>query len=59
MIINPTARGKRSEATILAKLLEAGSSVLIPWGEERYDVALDVGGRLVRIQCKTGALRDG
>jgi len=59
MIINPTARGKRSESKILAELVEAGSSVLIPWGEERYDVALDVGGRLVRIQCKTGALRDG
>jgi hypothetical protein len=59
MIINPTARGKRSEAKILSELVEAGRSVLIPWGEERYDLALDEGGRLVRIQCKTGILRGG
>ncbi len=59
MIINPTARGKRSEAKILSELVEAGKSVLIPWGEERYDLALDEGGRLVRIQCKTGILRGG
>ena len=59
MITNPTARGKRSEAKILGELVEAGVSVLVPWGEERYDLALDHGGRFVRIQCKTGWLRDG
>jgi len=59
MINNPTARGKRSEAKILSELVEAGKSVLIPWGEERYDLALDVRGRLVRIQCKTGMLHGG
>ena len=59
MIVNPTARGKRSEAKILGELVEAGASVLVPWGEERYDLALDHGGRFVRIQCKTGWLRDG
>ena len=36
-----------------------GKSVLLPWGEERYDLALDEGDRLVRIQCKTGVLRKG
>src|SRR5207302_1784915 len=59
MINNPTAKGKRSEAKILGELVEAGKSVLSPWGEERYDLALDEGGRLVRIQCKTGILRNG
>ncbi len=59
MINNPTARGKRTEAKILSELVDAGRSVLIPWGEERYDLALDEGGRLVRIQCKTGILRGG
>ena len=59
MINNPTAKGKTTEAKILAELAEAGKSVLIPWGEERYDLALDEGGRLVRIQCKTGILRNG
>src|SRR5438128_12696179 len=57
MISNPTSRGKTSEAVILAALARLGKHVLIPWGEERYDLALDEGGRLVRIQCKTGVLR--
>ena len=59
MISNPTSKGKTSEALILAALVKLGKSVLIPWGEERYDLALDEGGRLVRIQCKTGHIRDG
>jgi len=59
MIMNPTARGKRTEAKILGELALAGRSVLVPWGEERYDLALDEGGRLVRIQCKTGILHGG
>jgi hypothetical protein len=59
MISNPTSKGKTSEAVILAALAKLGKHVLIPWGEERYDLALDEGGRLVRIQCKTGVLRKG
>src|SRR5947207_473641 len=58
MISNPTGKGKTSEAVILAALVRLGKSVLIPWGEERYDLALDEGGRLVRIQSKTGHIRD-
>ena len=59
MIHHPTRKGKTSEAVILAALVRLGKSVLIPWAEERYDLALDEGGRLVRVQCKTGVLRDG
>jgi hypothetical protein len=59
MIPNPTAKGKRSEAIILATLVGLEKSVLIPWNELRYDLALDDDGRLVRIQCKTGHVRDG
>ncbi|MCA1646430.1 MAG: hypothetical protein LC797_13555 [Chloroflexi bacterium] len=59
MINNLTAKGKRTAAKILAELVASGRTVLIPWGEERYELALDEDGRLVRIQCKTGTLRDG
>jgi hypothetical protein len=59
MIPNPTSRGKTTEAIILSILVRQGRSVLIPWGEERYDLAVDDGGRLIRIQCKTGVLRNG
>jgi PD-(D/E)XK endonuclease len=56
MISNPTSKGKTGEAVILAALVKLGKSVLIPWGEERYDLALDDGGKLVRIQCKTATV---
>ena len=59
MIPNPTSKGKRTEAILLSALVHLGKSVLIPWGEERYDLAVDEGDRFVRIQCKTGFLRNG
>jgi len=41
-------------------LHEAGYGVSIPFGENaRYDLAIDDGIRLARVQCKTGRLRDG
>ena len=59
MRANPTSKGKASEAVILPAPVRLGKRVLMPWGEERYDLALDEGGTLVRIQCKTGHIRDG
>jgi PD-(D/E)XK endonuclease len=59
MVPNPTRKGKTSEAIILAALVKLGKHVLVPWGEERYDLALDEAGSLVRLQCKTGHIRDG
>jgi PD-(D/E)XK endonuclease len=52
MIPDPTSKGKTSEAVILAALVTLGKHVLIPWGEERYDLALDEGRILVRIQLQ-------
>ena len=59
MIANTTGKGKTTEAIILSLLVQQGQSVLVPWGEERYDLALDHMSGFVRIQCKTGWLRDG
>jgi PD-(D/E)XK endonuclease len=37
-----------------------GYSVLVPFGENtRYDLVIDDGENLGRVQCKTGRLRDG
>ena len=34
--------------------------MLVPFGvNRRYDLVLDCGGRLLKVQCKTGRLRDG
>ncbi len=53
---NSKAIGERSEAIILAKLLEVGYGVLTPFGDNRrYDLAIeDADGNFYRIQCKTG-----
>ncbi len=50
------AIGERSEAIIMAKLLEAGYGVLKPSGNNlRYDLVIeDADGQLWRIQCKAG-----
>lgn len=51
--------GNISEAICLAALVEAGEKVLIPFGcAERYDLAVDRDGHLVRIQVKTGRIKD-
>jgi PD-(D/E)XK endonuclease len=50
--------GNRTEAMVLAALVQAGYRPLIPFGGGHpYDIALDEGGsRLTRVQCKTGRL---
>ena len=53
-------KGDLSETAILARLIELGCSVSIPWGHnQRYDLIVDVKGMLFKAQCKTGRLRNG
>lgn len=41
---------------ILARLVQAGKMVLVPFGEnQRYDLLIDEGDVFVRVQCKDGA----
>jgi PD-(D/E)XK endonuclease len=57
---HPVDVGQRSEAAILAAFVERGFLVWLPWSvNHRYDMLLDLGDRLLRIQCKTGRLRNG
>jgi hypothetical protein len=57
---HPVDVGERSEAIIFAQLVKRGHQVLIPYGtNHRYDIVIDVGGRFLRAQCKTGRLRRG
>lgn len=49
--------GDKSEAVILAELIKREKVVLIPFGDkQRYDLAVEEDGRLIRIQVKTGRL---
>lgn len=54
---NPKAVGDKSEARILAELLDNNFKVLIPFGDkERYDLVVHENDQFLRIQCKTGRL---
>ena len=53
-------RGDQSVAMILARLLESGYKVLLPFGDNgRYDLVVDRSGDFERLQCKTGSIRNG
>ena len=56
-----TGRGELSEFEIATALMRAGKRVLRPLSAGlRYDLAIDSGdGTVVRVQCKTGVLRNG
>ena len=49
--------GNKTEAIVLAALVHAGYLTLLPFGGGHpYDIALDVGDKLLRVQRKTGRL---
>jgi PD-(D/E)XK endonuclease len=49
--------GATSEALVLARLVELGYAVSIPFGGHlRYDLVVDDGSELTRVQVKTGRL---
>jgi len=57
---HPVDVGLRTEGAILSELNRRGYDVLVPFGvNRRYDLVLDCGDRLLKVQCKTGRLRDG
>jgi PD-(D/E)XK endonuclease len=54
---NPNHKGDVAEAALAFAATKLGLTVLRPWsGHARYDLVLDVGGRLFRVQCKWGRL---
>lgn len=47
------ARGDSAEYRVVAELLERGHTVLMPCGDRLpYDIGIDVGGKLVRVQVR-------
>jgi prevent-host-death family protein len=55
---DPNLKGNVAEAEIAAAAIRLGVPVLKPLVEHgRYDLAFDLGHRLVRVQCKWAALR--
>jgi hypothetical protein len=57
---HPVDVGHRTEGAILSELVRRGYGVLVPFGvNQRYDLVIDMEGRFLRAQCKTGRLIDG
>ncbi len=57
---NPKSIGEHSEGQIISAFFRAGKVVLLPFGDnQRYDLVVDEDGQFLRIQCKTGRVKDG
>jgi prevent-host-death family protein len=53
---NPNHKGNAAELAVAAEAAKLGLSVYSPLTEHgRYDLVLEIGGRLMRVQCKWGA----
>ena len=53
-------KGDRSTLAVMVALKACGLTLSQPFGENtRYDLIVDDGTRLARLQCKTGQLRNG
>lgn len=53
-------KGNLGEAKVLAAYMEAGFIVAVPFGSGApYDLIVDLGHRVMKIQVKTGRLRKG
>ena len=58
--MNTKQIGDTSEAVVIAELIKSGKTVLLPFGDnQRYDIGIDDGGKLIRVQVKTGKLKNG
>lgn len=57
---HPKDVGDLSTLAIMHALRLLGFVILVPFGENtRYDLVIDNGAKLRRVQCKTGRLRNG
>ena len=57
---HPKQVGDETTLAVMLGLQRAGYALLVPFGENvRYDLVIDDGTSLGRVQCKTGRLRQG
>jgi hypothetical protein len=57
---HPKDVGDRTTLAVMLALSELGYEISVPFGENtRYDLVIDDGVRLSRVQCKSGRLRGG
>jgi hypothetical protein len=57
---HPKDVGDRSQLAVMLALRRVGFALSVPFGENtRYDLIIDDGMSLARVQCKTGRFRNG
>lgn len=55
MFGNSNHKGALAEMAIAKEAARLGIPVLLPaWEHGRYDLGLEIGGQLLRVQCKWG-----
>jgi hypothetical protein len=57
-MLTTNQKGLVAEAAVMFECAKLGVPVLRPLDDQRYDLALDLGTQIVRVQCKWAA-RDG
>lgn len=58
--MNTKDKGSLVEAKIMTKFLTMGYKVSLPWGENSsYDMVVDTGDALLRVQCKKSRMVNG
>jgi hypothetical protein len=56
-VLTTNQKGAVSETAVALAAMRLGIPVLKPLVEQPYDLVFEIGGRFVRVQCKTGILR--
>jgi len=54
-VLTANQKGAIAELAITSAAIRLGSWCIRPVADERYDLVLDIGSRLLRVQCKTAA----
>jgi hypothetical protein len=58
--MNTRQKGDVAEGMVLAVLIRKGYVVSLPFGgSQRYDMVVEKDGKLLKVQCKMGRLRQG
>ena len=58
--MDPKERGEATEAIVIGELKRRGYTILTPFGDSaRYDIVIDDGEELSKVQIKTGRHRNG
>jgi PD-(D/E)XK endonuclease len=56
-VLTTNQKGALAEAKIALACIEAGFGIARPFADERYDLIVDLGPRLLRLQCKWAVQR--